>query len=90
MDAWGLEVYPDTLLDIKYFMDRKKLAKIVLFVIGIILLALGLFNVGGDILRSFHSGAQTTTFMVRTPWVLLAVSGAILCVISFFIGRKEG
>jgi uncharacterized YccA/Bax inhibitor family protein len=68
---------------------QAKVSKIVLIVVGVILLVLGLFNTGSDILGSYHSSAQTLTLMVRTYWVLVAACGALLCIVSLFIGKKH-
>jgi len=65
-------------------------SRIVLIVVGVLLLALGLLNTVPDILRLIRSNASTETLMVKNYWLLAAVIGALLCVISLFIGKKHG
>ena len=63
--------------------------KFVLIAVGVILLALGLLNTVPDILRFVRSNAASETLMIKNYWVLAAVVGALLCVIGFFVGRKQ-
>ena len=71
-------------------IERFMQTKIVLITVGVILLALGLLNTVPDILRLIRSNASTETLMVKNYWLLAAVIGALLCVISLFIGKKHG
>jgi len=73
---------------------NSRVLRIVLAVGGAVLLALGLFHTAADIVGSFHSAgsstsAQAFTLMIRVHWLVVALAGASLCVLSFFIGKKK-
>ncbi len=73
---------------------KSRALRIVVGMVGLVLLALGGFYTATDILSSFHSdgsssSAQSFTLMIRTHWVVAAFGGALLCVLSFFIGRRR-
>lgn len=67
--------------------------RIALGLVGLVLLALGAFHTGADILGSFDSASSSNsasmTFMVPLYWVPVALGGAVLCLLSFFIGRRR-
>ena len=63
--------------------------KIVLIAVGAILLALGLLNTVPDIWRFVRSNAASETLMIKNYWVLAAVCGVVLCIVAFFVGRKQ-
>jgi len=71
---------------IEHFMQTKT----VLLIVGVILVALGLLSIVPDFLRIIRSNASTETMMVKNYWLLAVVIGALLCLISFFIGKKHG
>jgi hypothetical protein len=68
---------------------QTKVRKIVLMTAGVILLALGLGNTVPDVLKFFLSNTASQTLMINNIWVLATVCGALLCVISFFTGKKK-
>jgi hypothetical protein len=63
--------------------------KFVLMTVGVILLALGLGNTVPDVLRFFFSNTASQTLMISNIWVLSAICGALLCIISLFTGKKK-
>jgi hypothetical protein len=68
---------------------QPKARKIVLIVVGVILLALGLLNTVPDILHFYFSNVASATLMIGNQWVLMAVCGAILCVVGFLTNKKQ-
>ena len=64
--------------------------RIVMMVIGAILLVVGLLNIVPDVWRFIHSNTASTTLMIRTHWILMVVCGALLCIVSLFVGSKQG
>jgi hypothetical protein len=63
--------------------------RIVLIVVGVILLALGLLNIVPDILHFYYSNVASATLVIRNQWVLVAVCGAVLCIVGFFTNEKQ-
>jgi hypothetical protein len=68
---------------------QTKARKFVLMAVGVILLALGLGNTVPDVLRFIQSNTASETLMINNYWVLAAICGALLCVISLFTGKKR-
>jgi hypothetical protein len=68
---------------------RAKARKIVLIVVGVISLSLGLLNIVPDVVRFYYSNVAGATLMIRNQWVLVAVCGAVLCVVGFFTNKKQ-
>ena len=64
--------------------------KIVLIVVGLILLAVGLLKIVPDILRFIRSNTASSTLMIGTPWILMVVCGALLCIVGVFVKSKQG
>lgn len=64
--------------------------KIVLMVVGVILLSIGLLNIISDVLHFIRSNTASSTLMIRTHWILMAVCGALLCIVSLFVRSKQG
>jgi len=64
--------------------------KILLIVVGFILLAVGLLKIVPDILRFIRSNTASSTLMIGTPWILMVVCGALLCIVGFFVRSKQG
>ena len=74
---------------IERFMTTEAV-KIGCVVAGVILLAVGFLNLLPDILRFFRSNTASSTLMIRTHWILVVVCGALLCIVSLFVKRKQG
>jgi len=69
---------------------RRKTTQISLIIVGVILLAFGVLKVASNVSGSFSSDGSTLTLMVKPQWILIAFCGALLCVVSLFLGKKHG
>jgi hypothetical protein len=70
------------------FMHRKTLG-IILVGVGAILLAIGLLKTVPVILRFTYSNTASATLMINNLWLLMVVSGVLLCTIGLFIRMKK-
>jgi len=73
---------------------RARILRLVLAAIGVALLVLGLLRSAVAILSSFHSSgsstsAQAFSLMIPLQWPAVALAGALLCVLAFFVGRRK-
>jgi hypothetical protein len=69
---------------------RATTLRIVLGGTGVLLLGLGLVRSGTDILGSFHYvGSGAAGFVIPVGWLVMALAGALLCMLAFFAGRRK-
>jgi hypothetical protein len=72
----------------QHIMQPKPM-RIVLFAVGVALIAAAIFEVARDLVIVSRSNAATVTLMSGPQPFYMFFGGAILCVVSFFIGRKR-